>query len=128
MDMVAARVVAARVMTTRATDNKAMDKSLGMVSNKASDISKDMGKNQAMVRVKATPRRKVDTRVRMIISTSTRMLRAAPSTRRRRSPRTLLATRAQAGATSIRWEVTCPYDPLQTIYSITPNIHHRKLQ
>merc|ERR1712027_14991 len=109
-------MVATRVMATRAMDsNKAMDKSLGMVSNKATAINKVMGRNQAMVIIKATPRRKVDTRVRTIISTSTCMLRAAPSTRRRRSPRTLPATRAQAGETSIRWEVTCPYDPLPTI-------------
>merc|ERR1719414_2771693 len=111
VDMVAAKamvnrvnMVAARDMTTRSMD-----------SNKATDISKDMGRNQDMVRIKATPRRRVDTRVRTIISTSTRMLRAGPSTRRRRSPRTLPATRAQAGETSIRWEVTCPYDPLPTI-------------
>merc|ERR1711879_978151 len=85
-------MVATRVMATRAMDsNKAMDNSLGMVSNKAMVI------NQVMVIIKATPRRKVDTRVGTIISMSTRMLRAAPSTRRRRSPRTLPATRAQAG-------------------------------
>merc|ERR1711963_791401 len=109
-------MVATRVMATRAMDHgKAMDKSLGMVSNKATAINKVMGRNQAMVIIKATPRRKVDTRVRTIISTSTCMLRAAPSTRRRRSPRSLPATRAQAGETSIRWEVTCPYDPLPTI-------------
>merc|ERR1711879_1122890 len=105
-------MVATRVMATRAMDsNKAMDNSLGMAINKV------MGRSQAMVIIKATPRRKVDTRVGMIISTSTRMLRAAPSTRRRRSPRTLPATRAQAGETSIRWEVTCPCGPLPTIHS-----------
>merc|ERR1712117_404181 len=109
-------MVATRVMATRGMDsNKAMDKSLDMVSNKVTAINKVTGRNQAMVIIKATPRRKVDTRVRTIISTSTCMLRAAPSTRRRRSPRTLPATRAQAGETSIRWEVTCPYDPLPTI-------------
>merc|ERR1712117_313659 len=107
-------MVATKVMATRAMDsNKAMYNSLGMVSN--TDINKVMGRNQAMVIIKATPRRKVHTRVRTIISTSTCMLRAAPSTRRRRSPRTLPATRAQAEETSIRWEVTCPYDPLPTI-------------
>merc|ERR1719208_710521 len=114
-DMVATKVMATRAMDrNKAMDsNKAMDNSLGMVSNTA--INKVMGRNQAMVIIKATPRRKVDTRVRTIISTSTCMLRVAPSTRRRRSPRTLPATRAQAGETSIRWEVTCPYDLLPTI-------------
>ena len=63
-------MVATKVMATRAMDsNKAMDKSLGMVSNKATAINKVMGRNQAMVIIKATPRRKVDTRVRTIIST-----------------------------------------------------------
>merc|ERR1719429_789732 len=115
--MVETKVMASKTTTTTRAmgSNKAMDKSLGMVSNKATAINKVMGRNQTMVIIKATPRRKVDTRVRTIISTSTCMLRAAPSTRRRRSPRTLPATRAQAGETSIRWEVTCPYDPLPTI-------------
>merc|ERR1719229_1194809 len=116
---VATRAMVNRVdmVATRVMSNKAMDNSLGMVSNKAMANNKVMGRNQAMVIIKGTPRRKVDTRVGTIISTSTRILRAAPSTRRRRSPRTLPATRGQAGEASIRWEVTCPYDPLPTIHS-----------
>merc|ERR1719323_1961122 len=110
--MAAVRGTTRRITTvpTRAMVNRE-----DMVATRAMAINKVMGRNQAMVIIKATPRRKVDTRVRTIISTSTCMLRAAPSTRRRRSPRTLPATLAQAGETSIRWEVTCPYDPLPII-------------
>merc|ERR1719229_167102 len=117
--MAAVRGTTRRITTvaTRAMVNRVDMVATRVMATRAMDNNKVMGRNQAMVIIKGTPRRKVDTRVGTIISTSTRILRAAPSTRRRRSPRTLPATRGQAGETSIRWEVTCPYDPLPTIHS-----------